>query len=155
SCAAPSARSCVRGRGKSGSQRTMLGRMDMRKWCAAAAVGALCALPLLAQQKDETAKPATEATTAAAPAASEGVAPLTRSVWAIPAVPRTTPFPGPQAAATSTKDTRPPGKLLPRYEVNGGYSYVNFSPGSGFSNFNNHGGTGGFTFNASRVIGLT
>jgi OmpA family/Bacterial Ig domain len=129
--------------------------MDMRKWRAAAAVGALFALPLFAQQKDETAKPATEASAAGAPAASEGVAPLTRSVWAIPAVPRTTPFPGPQTATTSTKDTRPPGKLLPRYEVNAGYSYINFSPGDPFSNFNNHGGAGGFTFNANRVLGLT
>ena len=127
----------------------------MRKWCAAAAVGALLALPLFAQQKDDTAKPATEAAAAReTPAAPESVAPVARSVWAIPAVPRKTPFPGPQAA-TSTKDTRPPGKLLPRYEVNGGYSYINFSPGDGFANFNNHGGTGGFTFNANRVLGLT
>src|SRR5262249_37263813 len=65
------------------------------------------------------------------------------------------PFPGPQAAAAkSTKDTRPPGQLLPRYEVNGGYSYINFNPGSGFDNFNNNGGTGGFAYNANRVLGL-
>ena len=127
----------------------------MRKWCAAAAVGTLLALPLFAQQKDDTAKPAT--TAAAAPettAAPESVAPLTRSLWAIPAAPRTTPFPGPQAA-TTTKDTRPPGKLLPRFEINGGYSYINFDPGDPFHNFNNHGGTGGFTYNANRVLGLT
>jgi hypothetical protein len=128
----------------------------MRKWCAAAAVGALLAFPLIAQQKDESAKPATEAAAApGAAAAPESVAPVTRSVWAIPAEPRKTPFPGPQAAATSTKDTRPPGRLVPRYEVNGGYSYINFNPGGGFSNFNNHGGSGGFTFNANRVLGLT
>jgi len=127
----------------------------MRKWCAAAAVGALLAFPLIAQQKDETAKPGTEAAATAGAPASESAAPFTRSVWAIPAVPRTTPFPGPQAAAASTKDTRPPGKLLPRYEVNGGYSYINFNPGDPFNNFNNHGGTGGFTFNANRVLGLT
>jgi outer membrane protein OmpA-like peptidoglycan-associated protein len=129
--------------------------MDMRKWCAAAAVGTLLALPLFAQQKDDTAKPAT--TAAAAPettAAPENVAPLTRSVWAIPTVPRSTPFPGPQAA-TTTKDTRPPGKLLPRFEINGGYSYINFAPGDPFNNFNNHGGTGGFTYNANHVLGLT
>ena len=127
----------------------------MRKWCAAAAVGTLLALPLFAQQKDDTAKPAT--TAAAAPettAAPESVAPLPRSLWAIPAAPRTTPFPGPQAA-TTTKDTRPPGKLLPRFEINGGYSYINFDPGDPFRNFNNHGGTGGFTYNANRVLGLT
>src|SRR5262245_26931115 len=129
--------------------------MDMRKWCAAAAVGVLLALPLIAQQKDETAKPTESAAAPAAPAAPESVAPVTRSVWAIPAVPRTTPFPGPQSAAASTKDTRPPGKLVPRIEVNGGYSYINFNPGDGFNNFNNHGGTGGFTYNANRVLGLT
>jgi hypothetical protein len=75
-------------------------------------------------------------------------------VWAIPATPSKTPFPGPQAAA-ETKDTRPPGQLLPRFELNGGYSYINFVPGNPFDNFNNHGGTGGFTFNPSRVLGLT
>jgi hypothetical protein len=126
--------------------------MFMRKWCAAAAVGALFALPLIAQQKDENAaKPATEAA-AETPAAPASIAPVTRSVWALPAAPRATPFPGPQAA---TQDTRTPGQLVPRYEINAGYSYINFDPGSGFNNFNNHGGTGGFTFNANRFLGLT
>jgi len=130
--------------------------MDMRKWCAAAALGALLGLPLFAQQKDETTKPAAEAAaTPGAPVAPESVAPVARSVWAIPATPRKTPFPGPQAAAAETKDTRPPGQLLPRFEVNGGYSYINFNPGGPFNNFNNHGGTGGFTFNPTRVLGLT
>jgi hypothetical protein len=124
----------------------------MRKWCVALAMGALFALPLIAQQKDEsTAKPATEAAGEAV-AAPANVAPVVRSAWALPAVPKATPFPGPQAA---TKDTRAPGQLVPRYEVNAGYSYINFNPGSGFNNFNNHGGTGGFTFNANRFLGLT
>ena len=127
----------------------------MRKWCAAAAVGTLLALPLFAQQKDDTAKPATTAAAAGeTTAAPENVAPLMRSAWAVPAVPRTTPFPGPQAA-TTTRDTRPPGKLLPRFEINGGYSYISFAPGDPFNNFNNHGGSGGFTYNANRVLGLT
>jgi outer membrane protein with beta-barrel domain/OmpA family protein/Big-like domain-containing protein len=130
--------------------------MDMRKWYAAAAVGALLAFPLYAQQKDETAKPATEAAAASeTPKAAESVAGVTRSIWAIPAAPRTTPFPGPQAATSSDRDTRPPGRLVPRFEINGGYSYINFDPGNPFSNFNNHGGTGGFTYNANRVLGLT
>src|SRR5262249_53806993 len=130
--------------------------MDMRKWCAAAALGALLGLPLFAHQKDETTKSAAEAAaTPGAPVAPESVAPVTRSVWAIPATPRKTPFPGPQAAAAETKDTRPPGQLLPRFEVNGGYSYISFNPGGPFNNFNNHGGTGGFTFNPNRLRGLT
>ncbi|HXJ76468.1 MAG TPA: flagellar motor protein MotB, partial [Candidatus Dormibacteraeota bacterium] len=44
---------------------------------------------------------------------------------------------------------------MPRFEVNGGYSYINFDPGDPFRNFNNQGGTGGFTYNANRVLGLT
>ena len=45
----------------------------MRKWCAAAAVGVFLAIPLVAQQKDDSAaKPATETTTTVdAPAAPE------------------------------------------------------------------------------------
>jgi outer membrane protein OmpA-like peptidoglycan-associated protein len=128
----------------------------MRKWCATAAVGALLALPLFAQQKDDSAaKQVTETTaTADAPAAPESVAPAKRGLFALPAVPKATPFPGPQAAKT-TKDTRTPGQLVPKFEINGGYSYVNFDPGSDFNNFNSHGATGGFTFNPNRILGLT
>src|SRR4030095_14710387 len=99
-----------------------LGRMFMRKWCATAAVGALFALPLFAQQKDESAaKPVTEAAaTADVPAAPESAAPATRGVFALPAVPKATPFPGPQTAAA--KDTRTPGQLVPKVEINAGYS---------------------------------
>jgi outer membrane protein OmpA-like peptidoglycan-associated protein len=127
----------------------------MRKWCATLGMGALFALPLFAQQKDESAaKSASEAAAAAdAPAAPESAAPATRGIFALPVVPKATPFPGPQAAAT--KDTRTPGQLVPKYEINGGYSYINFNPGDQFNNFNNHGGSGGFTYNANRVLGLT
>jgi outer membrane protein OmpA-like peptidoglycan-associated protein len=34
------------------------------------------------------------------------------------------------------------------------YNYINFDPGSPFANFNNHGATGSFTYNASRTLGL-
>lgn len=123
----------------------------MRKWGTAVAIGALLALPLVAQQKDDSAaKPATENTTEA-PAGPASVAPVTRSVWALPAVPKATPFPGPEAAV---KDTRTPGQLVPRFEINAGYSYINFNPGDPFPNFNNHGATGGFAFNANRYLGL-
>ena len=125
----------------------------MRKWCAAAAVGALLAFPLIAQQKDDNApKPASEVTSADSTAAPEATASgTTRGVFAVPAVPRPTPFPGPQAPA---KDTRAPGQLVPKYEVNLGYSYISFNPGDGFNNFNNHGATGGFAYNANRWLGL-
>jgi outer membrane protein OmpA-like peptidoglycan-associated protein len=35
------------------------------------------------------------------------------------------------------------------------YDYVNFSPGDPFANFNSQGGSGAFTYNASRWLGLT
>ena len=134
----------------------------MRKWCVAATLGALFVLPLVAQQKDDNSgKAVTETDTVKAaetPAAPASAAPANRGIFLVPAVPRTTPFPGPQAAKTtkdSGKDTRPPGQLVPRYELNFGFSYVNFSPGSGFDNYNMYGGTGGFTFNANRYLGLT
>src|SRR5215475_3100297 len=130
--------------------------MDMRKRCAAAAVGALFALPLFAQQKDEGATKSAVETSAEAPAAPAPSTPVSRSgVFAVPAIPRTTPFPGPQAATADTKDTRPPGRLVPKFEVNGGYSYINFMPGDGFDNFNNHGASGGLTYNFNRVLGVT
>jgi hypothetical protein len=129
----------------------------MRKWCAAAAVGALFALPLIAQQKDDSAtKPNPEISARSnTPAAPESAAPANHGIFAMPAIPKATPFPGPQATPKSTTDTRAPGQLVPKFEVNAGYSYINFDPGEGFANFNNHGGSGGFTYNANRYLGLT
>src|SRR5258708_757521 len=45
--------------------------------------------------------------------------------------------------------------VVPRYEIAGMYSYINFAPGDPFANFNNHGATGSFTYNASKWVGLT
>jgi outer membrane protein OmpA-like peptidoglycan-associated protein len=44
---------------------------------------------------------------------------------------------------------------LPRYEISAGYSYIDLHPGDPFNNFGNQGGTGSFTYNASRFVGLT
>lgn len=130
----------------------------MRKWCTAAAVAALVfALPVFAQQKDDSAVQLGTATTATAdaPAAPVSVARSTRGVFALPAVPNATPFPGPQTATKkSAADDSAPGQLVPRFEISAGYSYINFNPGDGFSNFNNHGGFGGFAYNANRYLGL-
>src|SRR5712671_7143341 len=125
----------------------------MRNWCAAMAMSALLALPLCAQQKsggagDDTANAATTSEKSAA--FSKAVA--AKGVFALPATPRPTPFPGPAAVAA---DTRPPGQLVPRYELAGMYDYISFAPGDPFANFNNHGGSGSFTYNASRWVGLT
>ena len=35
------------------------------------------------------------------------------------------------------------------------YSYINFNPGNAFPNFNNNGGTGSFTYNFNKFLGLT
>jgi hypothetical protein len=35
------------------------------------------------------------------------------------------------------------------------YDYINFSPEEPFANFNTHGGSASFTYNASRWLGLT
>src|SRR6201982_586223 len=128
--------------------------MFMRKWCAATAVAALLAFPLFGQQKDDSINQPTTGTTAGsdAPAAAPATAVrATRGVFASPAAPKATPFPGPQAAAkTDKRDDDAPGRLVPRYELAGSYSYVNFMPGDPFNNFNTQGATGGFTYNANR-----
>ena len=131
----------------------------MRNWCAALAMSALLALPLCAQQ--ESGGAGDDATNAAM--AAEKSAPSSRGagsskvaaakgVFALPAAPRPTPFPGPAAAAA---DERPPGQLVPRYELAGMYDYINFAPGDPFANFNTHGGSASFTYNASKRLGLT
>jgi outer membrane protein OmpA-like peptidoglycan-associated protein len=72
-----------------------------------------------------------------------------RNILALPDAPRPTPFP----AAASGSD-EPPGRLVPRFEIAGGFSYVNFNPGSPFDSFNNYGGSGSFAYNPSRYLGL-
>src|ERR1700719_1205004 len=131
----------------------------MRKWCAAIAVAALLAFPLFGQQKDDSSNQPTTGTTASADAPAPVPDPAvhaTHGVFALPAVPKKTPFPGPQAAAKTDKNSGDaPGQVVPRYELAGGYSYIDFNPGDPFSNFNNHGANGGFTYNATRFLGLT
>jgi len=130
----------------------------MRNWCAALAMSALLALPLCAQQKnkgagDDTANAATTAEkNAASNNAAGGEAAAAKSIFALPATPRPTPFPGPAGAAA---DSRPPGTLVPRYEIAGMYEYINSQPGSPFTNFNTQGGAASFTYNASKWLGLT
>src|SRR6266481_4075245 len=129
----------------------------MRKSCLALAMIAFLALPLFAQQKSSGTNDGNTGTAVAksAPASS---APKNSSVvrmngmFALSAAPRPSPFPGPAAA---TEDTRPPGRLVPRYEIAGMYDYINFSPGDPFANFGNHGASGSFTYNASKWLGLT
>lgn len=131
----------------------------MRNWCLAAAMAALLALPGLAQQQNgNTNKSAVEVSSnIEAPPAPSVSSSGTRGIFAVPAIPRTTPFPGPQAAKDKkgSADSTPPGRLVPKFEVSAGYSYIDFNPGQGFTNFNSHGANGGFSYNATSLLGLT
>jgi len=127
----------------------------MRKVYLGLVMCAFLALPLCAQQKSGAAGDETNASekgSAANSTTSSTNAVPFKHVFALPATPRPTPFPGPAAAAP---DTRPLGTLVPKYEVAVTYDYVNFNPGSPFAGFNNHGAAGSFTYNASKWLGLT
>jgi len=110
------------------------------------------ALPLCAQQNGDGAS-ATAAAAEKSPAKTNtgDIAPASRNLFALPEAPRPKPFP---SGAKSSGDT-PPGKLVPRYEIAGMFDYVVFNPGGGFNSFNNFGGSGSFTWNPSRWLGLT
>jgi len=130
----------------------------MRRLCLTVAISAMLVLPAWAQQAEDStrdgAKTAADNTAAASTAETTNAVPAaSRSSFAIPDVPRATPFPGPAASASSDEDG--PGLLVPKFELAGMYSYINFQPGSGFQNFNNNGGTGSFTYNVNKWIGLT
>jgi len=130
----------------------------MRRLCLTVAISAMLVLPAWAQQAEDStrdgAKTAAESTAAASPAETTNAVPVaSRSSFAIPDVPRATPFPGPAASASSDEDG--PGFLVPKFELAAMYSYINFQPGSGFPNFNSEGGTGSFTYNANKWLGLT
>jgi outer membrane protein OmpA-like peptidoglycan-associated protein len=117
-------------------------------------MGVLLALPSFAQQKSSIAEDTTPAAADPAPAAADSdvvnVAPAP-DFFAMPAVPRATPFPGP--AATPPPEEAP-GRMLPRFEIGGGYEYINFMPGDPYLAFNNHGAIGFFTVNMNRWLGL-
>ncbi len=104
----------------------------MRNWCAAFVMSALLALPLCAQQKNggagggtTNAVTAAENSAASAKAAESSKPVAPKGAFALLATPRPAPFPGPAAPAGA----RPPGLLVPRYELAGMYHYLNFAPG--------------------------
>jgi outer membrane protein OmpA-like peptidoglycan-associated protein len=128
----------------------------MRNWCAAFAIGALLlAQPLSAQRNDPAAKDGSNAAaTTGKPNTNAGagdITPAPRRLFALPDAPRPKPLP----ADPKSGDETAPGRLVPRYEIAGLFDYVDFHPGSPFSNFNGYGGSGAFTWNASRWFGLT
>lgn len=128
----------------------------MRRLCLIVGLSAILALPICAQQKNDGAndgaKPSSDTTTSTttnAPAATT-TAPAPRNLFAMPDAPRPTPFP----AASGSADENAPGRLTPKFELAALFSYIDFHPGSGFNSFSNTGGTGSFTYNVSRWLGL-
>lgn len=126
----------------------------MSKWCVTLIVGALLALPSFAQQRNTASGDGAAASTETADntaGASDAVnvAPG-RNIFALPATPKATPFP----ASFSSSDLEL-GRQVPRYEFAFLYEYINFRPGDPYSDFNNHGGLGSFTFNPNHWLGLT
>jgi len=130
----------------------------MRNWCVAAALSVLLASPLCAQQKaagdtsGRTENAAEKSSAGTGSAAKDSLAP-SKGIFALPATPVPKPFPTPRPAGS--KDSDAVGQLVPRYEFAVLYDYVHFRPGSPFADFNNHGASGSFTYNASRWLGLT
>jgi len=123
----------------------------MRKWFGMLVLVACICLPAVAQEKDANANETTRVSEAPRTNLFSAPAAVSRSPWALPAQPRMTPFPAPAAK----QEPEAPGQLLPRYEISAGYSYIDFHPGDPFNNFGNQGGTGSFTVNANRILGLT
>src|SRR5579872_1829148 len=127
----------------------------MRNWCLAVAVSGLLALPVFAQQAQQNGDGASAAATAAEKNSAKtkvgDITPASRNLFALPESPRPKPFP----AGSKTNEDTPPGKVVPRFEIAGMFDYVNFHPGGGFQSFSNYGGSGSFTWNPSRWVGLT
>src|SRR5580704_4583595 len=144
-----------RGRSDLGSETDNLGGRTMRNWCVGVAVSALLALPVCAQQARQNGDGASPAPAtpekSAAKTNGADITPASRNLFALPDSPRPKPFP---AGAKSSSDT-PPGKIVPKFEIAGMFDYVNFHPGGGFDSFSNYGGSGSFTWNPSRWVGLT
>jgi outer membrane protein OmpA-like peptidoglycan-associated protein len=126
----------------------------MNKWYTLLAVSAVLTIPVAAQQKENgVGSGAGEIAAANRATARLKLAPPAHDGFAAPAVPPRAPFAAP--AAKPGPDSTSPGRLVPRYELAGMYSYVNINPGDPFDSFSNHGATGSFTYNASKWLGLT
>jgi len=131
----------------------------MRKSFLMVAMCAFLALPLVAQQKSGV---TADGNSTASATAKKGAAPdntaasseivQVKGVFALPAKPRPTPFPGP---VDTTKDTREPGTLVPKVELAFTYDYVSFVPGNPFAKFSTDGAAGSVTYNFSQWLGLT
>jgi len=129
----------------------------MLKWGATVAVGVLLALPLCAQQKDASTaykwngtSENSAATKAAGPDYS--IAPASPTLFAIPAA-AAKPADIFSDWADNPWNRHAWGRLTPKFEVAGLFSYIHFCPGSE-PDFNNYGATGSFAYNVNKWLGL-
>jgi hypothetical protein len=146
----------------------------MRRLCLTVGMCAILAMPAFAQQGKNAAKDDTKVSGpsgdersapvagATSTAASNGdaapvIAPAPRDLFALPAAQKATPFPGPTAAPADSGDSssEAPGRLVPKYELAALFSYIAFHPGDPFDSWSSYGGTGSFTYDANRWLGLT
>jgi hypothetical protein len=130
----------------------------MRRLCLTVGLCAILAVPGFAQQrkndgKDDAKLSGESTATSNNPTDGDSAVtvPAPRTLFAMPATPKAKPFP----AAASNGSDEAPGLMVPKFELAAGYSYIDFHPGDPFESWNNHGGTGSFTYNASRWLGLT
>src|SRR6202040_4245483 len=113
----------------------------MIRKCALILVGiALLSKPLTAQDNRGASKAKSRdviaTNTDESPTAPAAVRVRARNILALPEAPHPTPFP-----AAQTSNDEGPGRLLPRYEIAAGYSYVLFNPGGSLGSFDNNGAT--------------
>ena len=129
----------------------------MLKWAVTVTMVVLLALPLCAQEKNAITAYNWNATSENSVAATStgrdfSIAPASSRLFAMPAAA------GKPADIFSDWANNPWnrgawGRLTPRFEFAGLFSYNNFSPGSN-PNFNNYGATGSFAYNANNWLGL-
>jgi hypothetical protein len=128
----------------------------MRKWCATVAMGALFALPICAQQKvastsDYTSNNAAESTNAV-PVSDFRIAPASPNLFATPE-PSAMPADTYSDWANNAWNRHAWGRLTPKFEAAGMFSYINFNPGP-FRSWNDYGGTGTFAYNVTKWLGI-
>ncbi|HXR33472.1 MAG TPA: Ig-like domain-containing protein [Verrucomicrobiae bacterium] len=130
----------------------------MLKWAVTVAMGVLLALPLCAQDKNVITANNWDATSENSVAATNtardfSIAPASPRLFAMPAAAAGKPADIFSDWADNPWNRGAWGRLTPKYEVAGLFSYINFDPGSE-PNFNNYGATGSFAYNANRWLGL-
>jgi outer membrane protein OmpA-like peptidoglycan-associated protein/opacity protein-like surface antigen len=131
----------------------------MRKWCVTVAMGALLTLPLCAQQKDASTAGETNSTmggtaTTSAKASDFSIVPTSPTLFAMPAAAAPRPADIFTDWANNAWNRHAWGLLTPKFEVAGMFQYVRVCP-CPLSDFNSYGGTGSFTYNANKWLGLT